>query len=122
MRVDKTKIINGLASYVENEVIPKISNDKAMQIILSVSVNAIKGNTALTDKIFDNDIVKIVGKFNNETYDLDSLFAITCESISKYGYFPIKIPAISFISPTEKDLRFSSEDVELLKTYIEESV
>ena len=119
MRVDKTKIINGLVSYVEGEVIPKISDDKAMQIILSIGVNTLKGNKALTNRFFDNEVIKIMGQYENGTYDLDAIFIAARDSISKYGYLPVKIPAISFISPTEKELKFSAEDIRVLKSYIE---
>lgn len=122
MRVDKTKIVNGLVSYVESEVIPKISDDKAMQIILSIGVNTLKGNKSLTNKFFDNEIIKIMGQYENDTYNLDAIFIAARDSISKYGYLPVKIPAISFISPTEKELKFSAEDIIALKSYIEGAV
>lgn len=121
MRVDKIKIINGIVSYIENEIIPKISDDKAMQIILSIGINTIKGNKELSNKILDNEIVKIVGQYDDSdsTYCLDSLFDSTISSVKQYGYLPFKLPAISFISPTEKEMRFYSNDIEILKSYIE---
>ena len=124
MRVDKQRIINGFVSYVESEIVPKISDDKAMQIIISVGVNTIKGNSNIANKFFDNTIVSTIAKHEQidgkNTYDLDGLFSLTQNSISKYGYFPI-IFAIPFVSTTEKELKFSSEDIEMLKTYIEEA-
>ena len=125
MRVDKQRVINGFVSYVENEIVPKISDDKAMQVIISVGVNTIKGNSNIANKFFDNTIVSTIAKHEQidgkDTYDLDGLFSLTQDSISKYGYFPIILPAIPFVSPTEKELKFSSEDIEMLKTYIEEA-
>ena len=125
MRVEKQRIINGFVSYVDNEIVTKMSNDKAMQVVVSICVNTIKGNNKLADKLFDNQIVKSIAKHENvdgkDTYDLDCLFSLTQDSISKYGYFPITLPVIPFVSQTEKELRFSSDDIEMLKTYIEEA-
>lgn len=124
MRVEKQKIINGFVSYIDNEVAPKITNDKAMQIIISVGANTLRGNPAAVDKWFNNGVVSIVAKHEmvdgKDTYDLDGLFSMVEDSVTKYGYFPVVLPTIPFISPTEKELKFSSEDIEMLKTYIEE--
>lgn len=125
MRVEKRKIINGFISYIDCEVVPKITNDKAMQIIISVGANTLRGNPAAADKLFNNGIVTTVAKHEvvdgKDTYDLDSLFSLVEDSITKYGYFPITLPAIPFVSPTEKELKFSSDDIAMLKTYIEEA-
>lgn len=125
MRIDKNKIINGIVSYIDNEVVPKIVNDKAMQIIISVGANTLRGNPAAADKLFNNGIVATVIKHEvidgKDTYELDGLFSMVEDSVTKYGYFPITLPAIPFVSPTEKELKFSSEDIEMLKTYIEEA-
>ena len=124
MRVDKQRIIDGIVSYIDNEVVPKIVNDKAMQIIISVGANTLRGNPAAADKLFNNGVVAVVAKHevidSKDTYDLDGLFSLVEDSVAKYGYFPIILPVIPFVSPTEKELKFSSEDIEMLKTYIEE--
>lgn len=125
MRVEKQRIINGIVSYIDSEVVPKIVNDKAMQIIISVGANTLRGNPSTVDKLLSNGIVSAVAKHEvidgKDTYDLDGLFSLVEDSVTKYGYFPIILPAIPFVSPTEKELKFSSEDIEMLKTYIEEA-
>lgn len=125
MRVEKQRIINGIVSYIDNEVVPKIVNDKAMQIIISVGANTLRGNQSAVDKLFSNVIVSTIAKHEvidgKDTYDLDGLFSLVEDSVTKYGYFPITLPVIPFVSPTEKELKFSSEDIEMLKTYIEEA-
>lgn len=125
MRVEKQKIINGIVSYIDSEVVPKIVNDKAMQIIISVGANTLRGNPSAVDKLLSNGIASAVAKHEvidgKDTYDLDGLFSLVEDSVTKYGYFPITLPAIPFVSPTEKELKFSSEDIEMLKTYIEEA-
>lgn len=121
MRIDKSKIINGIVSYTEKEIIPKLSDDKAVQIILSIGVNAIRRNSELTNKIFNNETIKTIWQYDesDSTYCLDSIFESAIDSVNRYGYLPVKIPAISFISPTEKEMKFNSKDIEILKSYIE---
>lgn len=119
MRVTKTQIINGATAYIESDVIPAIP-DKGFQVILSIGVNAVKSNNHLLDNIFGNDIVKTVSEYNDEdkTYDVDAIAKLMKEGIEKVGYFPVKIPAINFISPVEKEIKFSASDVDKLRNYI----
>lgn len=120
MYVEKEKIINGIIKYVENNVMPEISGDRGFYAIVSIGISAVKANNKLLDKLFENDIFKSLANYDDEdkTYDIDLLCNIAKDSVSKCGYFPVKIPAISFVSPTEKELKFSAADVDRLKSYI----
>lgn len=120
MYVEKSKIVNGIIKYVESVVLPEVSSDKGFQIILNIGINAVKANSNLLDKVFENDMFKTLSKYDSKTkmYDVDAICAILKDSIESCGYFPVKIPAISFISPTEKELKFSVGDVDKLKEFI----
>ena len=119
MRVKKDNIVNGIVSYVENEVIPKIG-DRATQIIASVGANAIRSNTKLVDAIFDNGVVKVIlDDDGSGTYETDGLFNAIQDSIEKYGNFPLQIPPIPIVSPTEKQLTFTSADIAEIRHRIE---
>ena len=39
MRVTKAQIVSGIASYIQQEILPKMGDDKALQIVFSVAVN-----------------------------------------------------------------------------------
>ena len=121
MQVKKEKIINGIIEYIEKEIIPEIESDRGFQIIIMIAVNAIKNNNSLLNEVFNNNVFKSLSKYDkeNDTYDIDELYTILKDSVSKCGYFPVKIPAISFISPTEKELKFTVSDINKLKDYIE---
>ena len=58
MRVTRPQIINGLTGYIQQEILPKMEDDRALKILFSVAVNAIKANDKLIDKYLSNDIVK----------------------------------------------------------------
>lgn len=119
MRVKKDNIVNGIVSYVENEVIPKIG-DKATQIIASVGVNAIRSNTKLVDAVFNNGIVKVLlDDDGSGTYETDGLFDAVQDSLEKYGNFPLQIPPIPIISPVEKQLTFTPADIAEIRHRVE---
>lgn len=121
MRVTKDQIINGVVSYMENDVIPQIS-DRAQQIIFSVAVKTVKANTKVLDSLFESQMIKAVLNADSDgTYEIDGLFESISESIKQYGAFPVEIPPIPLISPTESTFRFSESDVADLKRQIERS-
>jgi hypothetical protein len=121
MRVTKDQIINGVISFVETDVIPQV-DDKATQIIASIAVKAVKANTKLVDSIFENQLVKTLLDVGEDgTYEIEGLFKSIEESVREFGAFPVELPAVPFISPTEKTLKFDAKDVSEIKRLIERS-
>ena len=117
MNVTKSQIINGFIKYAKAEIINKII-DKPLRMILAAGISALEVNPLIADSIFENSFIAKV--FNEQAgyYNLDSIFEIIEKTIDEYGDFPITIPAIKFISPTEKELSFNSRDIHKLKAYI----
>lgn len=107
-------MINGVVRFMKSDVISKIP-DKPFRMTLSAIVNLIEVKPEAADIIFESPFLKS----ENGMYDVDLLEQIVTRTIDEYGDFPITIPAIKFISPTEKELRFTSDDVRKLKSYIE---
>ena len=121
MKVTKEQIINGVVSFAETEVIPQV-DDKATQILAAIFVRYVKANTKLVDTLFENQMVKtLLEADENGMYETDGIFQIVSESIRQYGPFPVEIPPIPFISPTEKSLRFNESDISEIKRRIERS-
>lgn len=120
MRVDRDHLVNGFVAYMENEVIPKISDDKAAQILISVWVKSMRTNQKLIDSILEQSFVKaLLDKDDDGTYEIEGLFRNLRESVAKYGSFPITIPPIPLISPTEKTMKFDGNDISDLQNRIE---
>ena len=120
MRVTKSQIINGFAEYIENEIVPKMSDDKSMQIIVSVGMNMIKSNSRATDALFGHPMVcALLEADENGMYEIDPLFDALESSVSRYGYFPVTVKPIPIISPTEKELKFTADDIAEIKKNIE---
>ena len=107
MNVTKQQIINGAVKYTKDEVISKIP-DKPFKMAVAIAISMFETNPEIADKIFENDIVSaILGKNMDGTYDIEKISEALQKTLTEYGDFPVTIPAIKFISPTEKILNFS---------------
>lgn len=113
MEVSKAQIINGVVNYMKAEVISKIP-DKGFRMTLSAMVNLAEARPEVCDVIFNHPLLHS----ESGVYDIDLLDQVLIKTIEEYGDFPITIPAIKFISPTEKEMRFTADDVRKLKNYI----
>lgn len=110
--VTREQIISGIEKFVVNDVISKVQ-DKALQIIIDTTLAVLKRKPELIDKYINNSLFK-----TDKGYDIDTMVEITKSSLNKLGAFPVVFPAIPFISPTEKILSFSADDVDTLANYI----
>lgn len=120
MRVSKTQLINGILDYADSEVIPHIE-DKPTQIIVSIALNTIRGNPKIADSFLENPMVSKLLDKNDDGYEIEGLFKAIGQSIDTYGSFPVVIPPIPILSPVEKTLTFSKDDVSEMKRRIERS-
>jgi hypothetical protein len=121
MKVTKEQIVNGVDSFAEAEVIREV-DDKATHILAAIFIRYVKAKTKLVDSIFESQTVKTFLKADESgMYEIDELFQIVTESIRQYGPFPVEIPPIPFISPSEKTLKFNEADVSEIKKRIERS-
>lgn len=122
MNVTKQQIVNGTTRYINEEVINKIT-DQPLKIALAVGVSIIDRKPEIINAFFDDDrISKILNKKDDGTYDIGEITEVIEKTLSQYGDFPVKIPAIKFISPTEKELSFSTSDIRRLREYVEGAV
>lgn len=117
MEVTKEQIANGVAKFIQEDMIPHIS-DSGMQLILGVTAGAVETRPNILDKLLSNEMLEAVAKSGNN-YDLSLIKNVAATAIEKYGKLSITIPGIKFISPGEKVLQFGSEDVRRLVERIE---
>ena len=75
-------------------------------------------NSSIADSIFDNDFISKILSENGGMCDIDSAIDVIEKTMNEYGDFPVTIPAIKFISPVEKQLTFTVNDIRKLKEYI----
>ena len=120
MRVTKSQIVNGLTGYIQQEILPKMEDDRALKILFSVAVNAIKANDKLIDKYLDSDILRaLIDADDSGTYDIERLMDWIKTSVEEYGAFPVCVPPIPLISPREITLKLSAPDIMAIQRHIE---
>lgn len=120
MRVSKNQIVNGLTGYIQQEILPKMADDRALAILFSVAVNAIKSNEKLIDRYLSNDIIRaMIDDDGSESYNVERLMEWLQASVEEYGAFPVTVPPIPLISPREITLRLSASDIAAIQRHIE---
>jgi hypothetical protein len=123
MRVSRNQIIKGVADYIKNDLIPTMQNDRAVQIIFTIAINAAIANSKLTDSIFDNEIVRaMLDDDGSGTYEISGIVDSMQAAIQQYGSFPVQIPAIPLVSPREITVKLTADDVSAMRRKIEETV
>ena len=120
MRVTRNQIVNGLVAYIQQEIMPKMDDDRALKILFSVAVNAIKANDKLIDKYLSNDIVRaLIDDDGIGNYDIERLMDWIRTSVEEYGAFPVIVPPIPLVSPREITLRLGPSDIVAIQRHIE---
>ena len=120
MRVTRNQIVNGLTAYVQQEVLPKMEGDRALMILASVAINAIKANGALIDKYLKNDIIRaLIDDDGSGNYDVARLMDWIMTSVEEYGAFPVIVPPIPLVSPREITIKLGPGDIAAIQRAIE---
>lgn len=120
MRVTRNQIVNGLASYVQQEIMSRMDDDRALKILFSIGVNAIKANDRLIDKYMSNDIVRaLIDDDGSGNYDIERLMDWIKSSVEEYGAFPVIVPPIPLVSPREITLKLGPSDIVAIQRQIE---
>lgn len=123
MRVSKSQMIHGAADYIQGEILPKMSDDRAMQIILSIAVNAALANSRAVDAALENSMVKaLLEDDGSGTYEIGGIADAMRAAIEKYGSFPVTFPAIPLLSPREITLKLDAADVDAMRRRIEDAI
>jgi hypothetical protein len=118
MNVTKNQIIQGVVKYAKGEVLPKVAGDKPFQMTISTLVALLEMNPAIADTLLLNPMVMAIMGENNGYYNLDHLEKALNQSMSQYGELQITIPGIPFVSPKEKVMTFTQNDITRLRDYI----
>ena len=120
MRVSRDQIIRGIADYAQNDILPKMGNDRAVQIMATVAISAAAANPRVADAVFGSEIMRsMLGDDGSGTYELGGIVEAMRAAIEQYGSFPVRIPAIPLISPREIVLNLNCADIDAMRRRIE---
>ena len=70
------------------------------------------------DKYLSNPLVSAIMQEKDGMYDLDLVESALTRAMESQGGLQITIPAIPLISPNEKTMSFTANDIRTLKRYI----
>ena len=116
--INKEQIVKGLTKYIEEEVIPVIE-DKNLQIVLALGSEIVKTNDSLLDNVLKNQMVTALFPYDEKEKTWDTKgFKLLKDTLTKYGSLTVTVPAIPFISPEEKQLKFSVKDIGKIESLI----
>ena len=117
MEVSKQQLVNGVVKFAKMDVLPKIT-DKTFKFVLATGTSMLERNPDIADAFLDNDMISAILMEDDGLYEIDDLKESLMDAMKECGDFKIKIPGIKFISPEDKELSFSAQDVGRLSEYI----
>ncbi|MBQ7655139.1 MAG: hypothetical protein IJS41_01380 [Clostridia bacterium] len=120
MKATKQHIVDGIAAYIREEMLPKMEKEKAMQIMLTVAVNAVKANDKLIDAVFANEYVQaFLQDDGTGRYEIGGLLDTIRAAVDQYGEFPLTIPPVPLIAPAGGSIKLNAQDVDAIRRRIE---
>lgn len=123
MRVSKNQIVHGITEYLQSEILPKMGDDRAVQIMLSIAINTAMGNDRLVSTVLDNELVRaLLEDDGSGTYEIGGVIDAMRTAIEQYGSFPVRVPVIPLLSPHEITLKLDASDVDAMRRKIENSI
>lgn len=118
MMISKEKLVNGIAKFIESDLIPQIG-DRNTKFVLAMAKDSLKEDEDILDDFFESPMVSSLVMEQDGMYDIGHLSSILKNVLSEYQSFPVTIPKIPLFSPTEKVLKITAEDVDKLMKYIQ---
>ena len=116
MKVTKKQIIDGVAMFIENCLIPSVSDGQIILVLCMVKAN-LKKNSVLVDSFLDNTMVSSVITESEGMYDI-STFVKVMKDILEDNDFPIIIPSVPLISPQKSVMHLTEAQFDKLVSYI----
>ena len=117
MEISRQQMISGLTKYARMEMLPHIS-DKSFAILMATGIAMIDNKPDIVGNILKNEMVSAFIEERDGMYNVDALKKALVETINTYGDFRLKIPGIKFLSPEEKELTFSAQDINVIYDYM----
>lgn len=115
--LSKKIISNAVAKFIENDLINDI-DDVQVKFALCLIKESLLDNPNMLITFFENPLVTSVVTEDNGQYDIKELSIILKKILSEYNSYPIPIPKIPLVLPSEKTIRIESCDIDKIMNYI----
>lgn len=114
--VHKSSLIPGLSRFIDENVLVHYPATSMKRIMMAGAVSLyIKKNEGIVDTLTSNPLFTNLGVIHdNGMIDIDTIKDVLKSEINKAGFMRLSIPIIG-------DIDFTSEDIDALYKYIQES-
>lgn len=112
MKVDSTKLINGLVNYTDQEVINNLPTVGKWLVGAGVGITTSKID-GIVNALNENPMAKMMGIIDEDgMFDIDLIIDNLKQSANRYGKMTVQVPLVG-------RLTFSESDIDTLRGYIE---
>lgn len=108
--IHKSKVINGLVAYVDNEIILKMAGGWKAWIVGSAAGLMAGRAEQVLEKLAQNPVIQSLGLIEGENIDVDAIYTELRKQAQK-GTATVNVPMIGNIT-------FGVQDIESLYRYI----
>lgn len=114
--VHKSSLIPGLSRFIDENVLVHYPATSMKRIMMAGAVSLyIKKNEGIVDTLTSNPLFTSLGVIHDDgMIDIDTIKDVLKSEINKAGFMRLSIPMIG-------DIDFTSEDIDALYKYIQES-
>lgn len=117
MQVSKKKIIDGVAKFIDDTLIPQIY-DGQVRFVLSMIKDTMKKKPDMVDIFLDNPIIATSIPEEGGLYEVGHFIDTMRSVLDDCEYYPITIPKVPLLSTEEKLIKISASDFEALVSNI----
>lgn len=109
--ISREQLLNGIISYIDNEIIPQLPTIGKWGIGTLVTLSATRYNE-IYNALIVNPLIKSLGIVDdNGSVDFDNVATALKKSADKYGKLIIELPVIG-------TLAFTADDIDKLSIYV----
>lgn len=116
--VSKKQIANGVAKFVNNDLIPDITDDEKLKFVLNVAKKSMRENPSMLDSFLENPMIASVMKKDGDMYDVESFATAMRNTLAETESYPITVPKVPLIMSEGRIIKITAQDVDKLWNYI----
>ena len=124
-KINAEQLLSGFIKYLSAEVIPCVEDTftkLALKTFAITTTNSAPAYIKVLEEMISRPFAADLLKVEDGCFEIESIIDAIRQAVNECGELTIKIPPVKFISPQEKTLRFSANDISSLKQYLTNAV
>lgn len=117
MQVSKKRIVDGVAKFIDDTLIPQIY-DGQTRFVLSMIKDTMKKRPDMVDTFLDNPIISSSIIEDDGMYEVGHFVDTMRGILEDCECYPITIPKVPLLSPESKNIKINASDFESLVNFI----